>query len=131
MNVKRFIISVLVVFLTIFVTDYIFHSILFESLYSDTSNLWRGEDEMLMTPMVISQFGFALILSFIFMKNYENRGLEEGLRFGLYFGLLLSTIQLGKYAYLPVQFELIEGWMLVDMVQCLFSGVLLSIIYKN
>ncbi len=131
MNVKRFIISVLVVFLTIFATDFVFHTILFESLYSATSHLWRGEDEMLMAPMLISQIGFALILSFIYIKNYENRGLEEGLRFGLYFGLLLSVIQIGKYSYLPVPFQLIEAWVLVDMVQCLLSGVLLSIIYKN
>jgi len=131
MNVKRFIISVLAVFITVYIIDLVFHGFLFESLYTSTSDMWRGEDDFMMAPMVLSQFGFSLILSYIYIKNYENRGLEEGLRFGLYFGLLLSVIEIGKFSYLPVPFEIIEAWILVDMVKCLICGVILSLLYKN
>ncbi len=131
MNVKRFIISVFAVFIATFFIDFVFHGFLFQSLYNETSHLWRGEEEYMMTPMLISQIGFSLVLSFIYIKNYENRGLEEGLRFGLYIGLLLSVIEIGKYSYLPVPFELIEAWILVDMIKCLTCGVFLSLLYKN
>lgn len=131
MNVKRFIISTIAVFISVVAIDFIFHGILFESLYFETQELWRPKEEMKMPFMSISQLGFALMFSYIFIKNYENRGLEEGMRFGAYFGLFLAVIQLGKYAYMPVPITLVEGWMLADFIKAFVCGVLLSIAYKN
>ena len=75
MNVKRFISACVAVFIFIFLFDWLFHGVILAGIYAWTPELWRTEEAMysLFQWLVIGQILFSVMISFIFVKGYENR----------------------------------------------------------
>lgn len=96
-----------------------------------TAQLWRPEADYKMIVMVMSQLGFSAALAYIFTLNYEGKGIGEGIRFGLYIGMLLGAIEFGKYSYMPIPLMLMLSWVLAALLIGLGSGVVLSLVYKR
>ncbi len=46
-------------------------------------------------------------------------------------GVLLGTIEIGKYSYMPVPMMLMLSWVLAALLIGLGSGVILSLVYKR
>ena len=63
--------------------------------------------------------------------NYEDKGLGEGLRFGIPMGILLGLLQAGMYPYLPISVELAFAWFLGGLIQGIGIGLVLAYTYKN
>lgn len=131
MNKQRYVISVLVTFVFVFLYEFLVHGYLLMDLYTQTKELWRPEEEYKMPVMFMSQFGFSAILAYIFTLNYEGKGVGEGIRFGLYIGMLLGAIEIGKYSYMPIPIILMLSWVLTSLLLGLGSGVVLSLVYKR
>ena len=66
-------------------------------------------DDQKMVAMMLSQLFFSIAFVFLFSKNYEAKGVSEGARFGLYAGLLIATLDIGAYCYLPIPLSLPIG----------------------
>ena len=131
MNRKSYIFSVAAVFALIFGVDFLAHQIVLVDLYNQTIQIWRLPAEMEIFYSIASQLLFAMVFVFIFTRNYENRGIPEGLRYGLYIGLLLASIDLGTFAYLPIPFSLTFGWMCASLIKCVVCGALTALIYRE
>ena len=128
---KSYVLSVAAVFALVFAYDFIVHQNILADMYERTADLWRAADDMNMLPMFVSQLLFAVVFVFIFTLNYENKGVEEGMRYGFYIGLLLAAINLGTYSYLPIPFALTVSWMLAALLKCLFCGVVTALVYRR
>jgi hypothetical protein len=131
MNKQRYVISLFVVFIFVFIFEYLVHGYLLTDLYNQTKELWRPEEEYKMNFMFMSQLGFSAVLAYIFTLNYEGRGIGEGIRFGLTIGMLLGVIEIGKYGYMPIPMVLMLSWVLASLLIGLGSGVILSLVYKR
>lgn len=131
MNVKRYVIAVIAVFIFVFLYEYLLHGMLLTDLYEQTKNLWRPENEHNMAFIIASQLGFAIMMTYIFTCNYEAKGIGEGVRYGLYIGLLLGAIDLGTYCYMPIPLTLTLSWVGGSIVKGLGSGVVLALTYKK
>jgi uncharacterized membrane protein YagU involved in acid resistance len=133
MNIKRLLVSTLVSFIVVVVFDYIVHHILLMPIYHDTAHLWRDSEQMqsLMPVMFLSQLLFAFAFVLIFSQYYENKGIAEGARYGLFIGSLLAALQLGTYVYMPVPAILTGAWMLSMVVWGLLAGVALALVFKR
>lgn len=131
MNKQRYVISVLVTFVFVFLYDFLVHGFLLKDIYVQTKELWRPEEEYKMFVMIMSQLGFSAMLAYIFTLNYEGKGIGEGIRFGLYIGMLLGVIEIGKYSYMPIPMVLMLSWVLAALLIGLGSGVVLSLVYKR
>lgn len=131
MNKQRYVISVLVTFVFVFLYDFLVHGFLLKDIYVQTKELWRPEEEYKMFVMTMSQLGFSAVLAYIFTLNYEGKGIGEGIRFGLYIGMLLGVIEIGKYSYMPIPMVLMLSWVLAALLIGLGSGVVLSLVYKR
>jgi len=133
MNIKRFVISVLAVFAFVFVFDWFFHSYFLANDYMLTANVWRPKAvmEQFFPIMLLSQFAFAFMVSLIFTLNYEGRGIGEGLRFGIFVGLLVGVIMFSFYSYIPIPFALAASWFFGAVVQCVGMGVVLALTYRR
>jgi hypothetical protein len=134
MNTTRFALAVIAAFIFVSVLEWFVHGRLLMEAYSATQQLWRPMVEGDMTYfkfLLISQFAQAFMITYIFTRHYESKGLGEGLRFGLYIGLLLVALDLAKYAYMPVDFSLIAAWMGASLVKGLGTGAVLSFVYKR
>jgi len=131
MNKQRYVISLFVVFVFVSLYEFLVHGFLLKGIYTQTAALWRPEGEGNMLFIFASQFGFSAVLAYIFTLNYEGKGIGEVVRFGLYIGMLLGSIVIGTYCYMPIPMVLMLSWVLASLLKGLGSGVILSLVYKR
>ncbi len=72
----------------------------------------------------------AVPFSMIFAKGYENRGLGEGVRFGLLIGIFLGAVNLIFYAVQPSTLNLTIITFLADIGMTVAAGLALAAVYK-
>lgn len=129
----RFWLSVLVVFVTYMIIDFILHMQVLSGAYEATQHLWRPEAEMnsMMWIMWLGTLVFSFFFVFLFSKGYEGKGCGEGLRFGLYIGLMFSVpMALGMYGSMPITGWLAGAWLIGGVVESAIAGAILSKVYK-
>lgn len=133
MNTKRYFFSSIILFLFIFLSDFVVHGQLLKGLYEQTKHLWRSEEEMetYFSVMLMVQIAMALLISYMFTRNYEGRGIGEGIRFGALIGCFWGIMMAGAYAYMPVPNTLAYAWAVSGFVQGVLAGIILSFTYKN
>ena len=92
-NTKRLWMTTFTVFAFIFLSDGLIHGWYLNQTYHETPNLWRSEMEMrqFVNWLVAGQFLISFFLSFIFTKGYENKGWQEGARYGFLIGLFAAS----------------------------------------
>lgn len=133
MNKKRLLISIIAVFAFIFVSDFIIHGNLLKGIYQETASLWRPEAEMgtYMPYMLFAQLLMATFLCVIFTYGQENKGVMEGVRYGLMIGALGASCSFVWYAVAPIPQTLLWAWVVAGMTQSVISGVIVSLTYKK
>lgn len=129
----RFAITALVGFAFIFAYEFVVHGILLKSGYMATATLWRPEADMqkLFPFMLVIQFIMAVVLAWIYAQNHEGKGINEGLRYGSYIGLLLGVMSFGMYAYMPLPFDLALKMGAAALLEGILLGVVFSLVYKS
>lgn len=132
-NIPRFALSAVVGFIFIFVTDFIIHGTILKDIYAQTPDLWRPEEDMMtyFPYMVAGQFLIAAITAFIFTRNYEGKGFQEGVRFGIMLGLLFSVMMSISYAWMPISTLLAVYWAASGLMQGLGLGIIFSLTYRK
>lgn len=131
MNVKRFILASLSVYITFQVLDFIIHGLILASTYQALPHLWRPDMMSLMWIMYLSSLFMSFVFVYIFAKGYENRGVPEGLRFGIVMGLFMNVIGMfSQYAMYPIPFSLTIQWFLYGMAEFIVAGIVVSAVYR-
>ena len=133
MNCSKIITSILAVFTFVFFYEYLIHGICLNSIYEQTPALWRTHEVMSdkMHFMLLSQFLYAasFTLFYAYLSKKTNN-LFKGIEYGFFIGVILSGVQIGTYAYLPISFELMACWVFVTFIESLLAGAILSIIWR-
>ncbi len=135
MNIKRWLFASLAVLIVIAVLEMIINSVLLMGIYQQTASVWRPQEEIqrMMWLFWLGYLIFAPFFALIYTKGYEPNkpGLGQGLRYGLYMGVLLSAMQnLVWYAVLPIPGVLAFYWFLGGMVESIAAGVAVGLIYR-
>lgn len=135
MNIKRWLFASLAVLVVIAALDMVINSVLLTGLYQQTASVWRPPEEMQrrMWLFGVGYLIFAPFFTLIYAKGYEpdKSGLGQGLRYGLYMGLVLSVMQnLIWYTVLPIPGVLAFYWFLGGMVESIAAGVAAGLIYR-
>lgn len=132
MNTKRFLISCIVVFAFIFGFEWLFHGKLIHGFYEATPSMWRLESEMQNYCWWLTGglFLLSVFFCYIFTKGYENKGIGEGVRYGLIMGLFLAGPAFITYAVQPLPLQLIMAWVGGGLFELAVSGILVAAIYK-
>ena len=74
---------------------------------------------------------FSFFFTFIFSKGYEGKGLLEGVRYGLYVGLMVALpMAYGSYAMMPIPYSLALQWFIYGTLEYMIAGVVLALIFK-
>lgn len=72
----------------------------------------------------------SFVITLIFSKGYEGKGIAEGMRYGLYIGLLLATpMAYASYAMYPMPYSLSLQWFIYGMIEYVIIGIVLSMVY--
>ena len=118
-------------FIFVFAFDFLVHGMFLKEAYADTADLWRPEGEYKMPFMLASQLLFVITMTFLFSRNNEGKGLKEGLRFGAFVGLVLASLPLASYSYMPISFCLTACWMGAAFVKSVGTGAVISFFCKT
>lgn len=132
MNLKRYTFASLAAFLIFQILDFIIHGVILSKTYKELVSIWRPNMESIMWIMTITSLFMSFLLVYVFVKGYENRGILEGLRFGVISGLLVYAVNsINQYVIYPVPCSLLLKWLAFGMFEFIVVGVVISLIYKN
>lgn len=133
MNTKKMIIAVIAVFILLEATNFLVHNVILSKTYEGLANVFRSIEEMnrLMWRMLIADLVWSFFFVFIFIKGYQNKGLLEGVRYGVYIALFMNFVAAvaQNYAY-PIPYTLALQWFIYGSIQSILLGVVTALIYK-
>ena len=135
MNIKRFWIAVLAVYIIAQLTGYLIHVVMLGPTYEaeGVKEIFRNMEEMnsKMWIIYVTDLVWVFFFTYIFIKGYENKGLLEGLKYGVYIGLFIPFVfAFQSYVVYPLPYSLIFQWFLYGVIQCVIYGMVVAAIYK-
>jgi hypothetical protein len=133
MNVKRFWLACLAAYVVLQILGFLIHQLWLGSTYMALSEVWRPQAEMMskMWVMYITAAVWTICFCYIFVRGYENKGIMEGLRYGVIIGLFYSLVQsYDSYVIYPIPYSLALQWFLSGLVVSIILGVIVALIYK-
>jgi len=136
MNIKRWVLSSLLILVTFFILDFISYGNLLAKMYAASASLWRPEIEMdAMLPYgYIGTLIVSFLLVYIYDRGYTGKGshLAEGLRFGLVIGVFVAIpMAVWSYISLPMTLGLAIGWFITAFVKMLSAGFIVGVAYRK
>ena len=135
MNRKKFWISFIVIFIVYEITNFIVHGLILGPTYvsEGVKEVFRPQEVLQSTQWVrlFTELVWAFFFTFIFIKGYENKGLLEGVKYGIYIGLFYSFVwAYQSYWMYPLPYSLMFQWFIFGLIQCVILGVVAALIYK-
>ncbi len=131
MNPKRLILVIAVVFVGIWVTDFLIHGVWLISTYKATASLWRPETEMKIGWMMLAQLLFASTFVIIWSRSGASvPTLGTSCLYGLTMGLLSQSMTLVTYSVQPLPADLAVKWFVAGLAQATLMGVLVFLVGK-
>jgi len=133
MNSSRLILSIIVVFIGIFATDFVIHGVWLVGDYKATASIWRADDEMgkHFGWILLYQFVCACILSILWAKTFANRAsLESATIYGSLMGAFFHSGSFVSHAVFPLPSYIMAKWIVAGIIQMTLMGILLFYVYK-
>ena len=132
MNIKRFLLTALAVFVVHEVLGYVIHAVLLTPYYQETYSLWRMPEEINMGLVYMVGLVWSLLFTYIFTIGYEGKGPMEWIRYGLLVGLLICVpAAFGTYAVQPITLSLAMAWFVYGTVQVVACGLAAALVYER
>lgn len=135
MDTKKFLITFVVVYILNIILGFVIHGAFLESYYTSPpmSESMRPEEEMQGMTWVyfVTALFFSFFFVFIFTKGYENKGIMEGARYGLYIGLfMMIPAAYNSYATWPMPYGFAFQWFLFGVIEMIILGIAAALLYK-
>lgn len=129
---KKALIGAGVVWVAMALMGFLIHEVLLSSTYQTESmlHLWRSPEEMKLGIIFLSNAIVAYFLSLVFTKGYEGKGIGEGVRFGMFMGLIVATpMAYATYATMPITYSLALQWFMYGIIEYVVYGVILAAVH--
>ena len=133
MNLKSLVITILVAFVCVWLTDFLIHGVWLSSTYGETKSLWRTEDEMMsrMPFMFAGQLLAAAAFTLVFAACVaEKRCLRCTMLYAACMGLLAVANQVIMYSVAPYPGSLVAKWCVAYFLQMLLLGLIVHKVYR-
>ncbi len=112
------------------ILGYIVNDVILMGTYQSLSSVWRPDIAQKLWIFWITGLFYSFFFSFIFSKGYEGKGIAEGVRYGLYIGLMMEIpAAFGQYAVYPVPHSLALQWFIYGLIENIIVGVVLAMVY--
>jgi hypothetical protein len=129
---KKVLLGFFVVYLGMNVLNMVIHMGLLADIYHTEGmmKLMRPETDGTMWIYFVTSLVASYFFALIFSKGYEGKGLGEGMRYGLYVGLLISTpMAYDSYASYPLPYTLALQWFIYTVIEYVILGVLVAMVF--
>ena len=133
MSAKKYVIASIGAGVWIFFYGFIVNAILLKNFYSANvdPNLMRPEGQEVMWAIIASCLLQGFALAYIFTKGHENKGIGEGLRFGLLIAWFVAALYLLFYAIQPWTMTSTIVAMVADGIMYIGAGAIIALLYKR
>ena len=134
MNLKKYMIATLVVYVVYSALSFVIHNVILEAEYEPMVGtvLRTVSDFGLRAPLLyLGNLVFALAFCAIYTYGYEpGKGwVGQGIRYGLLMGTLLAPVAVTEYVVYPVAGALALKWLVFGYAQALVCGLVLAALY--
>ncbi len=127
---KQILIGWIAIYVLLSVLDMIVHGVILSEAYAAMPNVWRSDMMEKMWMIWVVRAITTFFIAFIFAKGYEGKGWMEGLRYGVYIGLLMATpYAYGSYASYPIPYAVAVQWFIYAFVGYVLAGITLALIF--
>lgn len=134
MNTKKCFITGLVVFVVMFILDYLFHALLMQKYYMGIEELLRPQEIAFsyFPAMLIGQILIAFGFTYLFVQGYEGKGVVEGIRFGLIVGIVFGIgPALINYSVYKLTGTIMLCYFFWYPIECMILGAIAATLYKS
>ncbi len=132
MNIKKFVLASIAVFITLQILDFIIHNLLLGATYESLQAVFRPDMMDKMWIMYLTGIIFSMLFVYIFTKGYESKGLFEGAKYGLIIGLVVHLVgSYNQYVVYPITYYLTLQWFIYGTLELIIAGVVVAAIYKS
>jgi hypothetical protein len=130
-NIKRFVAASLAVFVVAMAVEFLVHGVILMATYESLSHLWRPGAKSMWWMIVPVLLVVSPLFTYIFVKGYENKGILEGVRFGVIIGLFTCfPTACGMYMAIAIPYSLALQWFVYGMIQVIVLGIVAALIYR-
>jgi hypothetical protein len=127
---KKVLLGAVVVFVILEVLDILIHGVILGSVYATMQNVWRPDMMDKMWIMHIVKIVVSFFFALIFSKGYEGKGIIEGVRYGLYVGIMIGIgMAYGTYAMIAIPYSLALQWFIFAVFEYIIAAIGLSLVY--
>ena len=133
MNVKKLVLTIIVIFVVANLTGFFIHAILLAPDYMAVKEHYRPEGQEKMFFICLAYLAFAIGSVIVYAKGIENKPwLGQGLRFGILMWLVLTVPSFFiAYAVQPVPTMLLVKQVLFEGVDKLLLGAITAALYRQ
>jgi len=133
MNVKRFLLAVVLLAVVANLYDWVVHGILLRSIYEQFPALWRTPEPLVW--MILTEVVWVVIFCLLYAQYGKARawGVSNGLWFGLWTGLLAGWLPAVFNKLLLANFPapVYMGFAVGNTVSIVLLGALLGAVYRE
>ena len=128
---KKFWIAFVAIFVAGQILDFLIHGVLLTATYAaQTPGVFRPMDQMNNGLLMVVGLIVSFFVTMIYTKGHEGKGISEGVRFGLFIGLITATpMAYATYATSPITYSLAMQWFIYGMIKSIILGILLSMLF--
>lgn len=135
MFTKKFWLTFVLIFVVLEATNFFFYGYLLDPLWKEpeVAKAFRSAEEISSKMWLgyILNIIWSFFFTFFFFKGFENRGMWEGVRFGVYVGIFYFLVgQYSNYIYSPIPYKVTLYLFLCGFAQSVILGILAALIYK-
>ena len=132
MNVKKLVLTIIVVFVVANITGFLIHALLLAPDYMAVKEHYRPEGQEKMVWICLAYLSFAIGSVIVYAKGVEAKPwLGQGLRFGILMWLVLGVPSFFiAYAVQPVPTMLMVKQVLFEGIDKIVLGVITAALYR-
>lgn len=132
MNVTKYWIASLAAAIWIFLYGFVANTIVLADFWAAQTSpgLMRPEGQEIMWAIAVSCLLQGLALGFIFTRGYQNKGIGEGVRYGLLIAWFIAALYLLFYALQPWNDVSLLVAIVTDGLMYVGAGIVLALLYK-
>jgi len=132
MNVKKLVLTIIVVFVVANITGFLIHALLLAPDYMAVKEHYRPEGQEKMLWICLAYLAFAIGSVIVYAKGVEAKPwLGQGIRFGLLMWLVLAVPSFFiAYAVQPVPTMLMVKQVLFEGIDKIVLGVITAALYR-
>lgn len=124
---NKYLKSLFIIFIFIFLYEWLLHGFILKGAYEATASLWRPEANMqkLLPFMFIGQFFIAFFACLLFARSDSSK-VKDFVIFGALLGALAGAGQVIMYTVAPYPLYLTVSWIAGGVVEFALAGYLFS-----